>query len=88
MGFKCLHYSVTESSGSVEITIIKKIEMEVTIGYRTIADTAFAPKDFSHVDEHITFGPREIEKKIQIPIVDDDEWEPDLDFIVELYDPT
>ena len=62
--------------------------MEVTIGYRTVADTAYAPKDFSHVDEHITFGPREIEKKIQIPIVDDDEWEPDLDFFVELYDPT
>ena len=29
-----------------------------------------------------------MEKKIQIPIVDDDEWEPDLDFFVELYDPT
>jgi len=25
--------------------------------------------------------------KIQIPIVDDEEWEPDLDFFVELYDP-
>ena len=24
--------------------------------------------------------------KIQIPIVDDEEWEPDLDFFVELYD--
>lgn len=64
VGFKCIHYSVTESSGSVEITIIKKCAMEVTIGYRTVADTAFAPKDFSHVDEHITFSPREIEKKI------------------------
>ena len=27
-------------------------------------------------------------KVIQVPIVDDDEWEPDLDFFVELYDPT
>jgi len=25
LGFKCLHYSVTESNGSVEITIIKKV---------------------------------------------------------------
>lgn len=24
LGFKCLHYSVTESNGSVEITIVKK----------------------------------------------------------------
>ena len=33
-------------------------------------------------------GKREAEKKIQIPIVDDDEWEPDLDFFVDLYDPS
>ena len=25
LGFKCLHYSVTESNGTVEITIIKKV---------------------------------------------------------------
>lgn len=24
LGFKCLHYSVTESNGNVEITLIKK----------------------------------------------------------------
>lgn len=30
---------------------------------------------------------RETEIKIHIPIIDDDEWEPDLDFFVELYDP-
>jgi hypothetical protein len=29
----------------------------------------------------------ENEIKINIPIVDDEEWEPDLDFLVELYDP-
>jgi len=32
-------------------------------------------------------GRKENEKKILIPIVDDVEWEPDLDFYVELYDP-
>jgi len=25
IGFKCLHYSVTESNGTVEVTIVKKI---------------------------------------------------------------
>lgn len=29
---------------------------------------------------------KENELVIQIPIVDDEEWEPDLDFFVELYD--
>lgn len=88
VGFKCLHYSVTESNGYVEISIVKKCSSEITIGYRTIADTAFAPKDFSHVDEHLTFNPRDMEKRVKVPIIDDDEWEPDLDFFVELYDPT
>jgi hypothetical protein len=63
VGFKCLSYSVTESSGIVEITIVKKCADEITLGYRTIADTAFAPKDFTHVDEQITFGAKEVEKK-------------------------
>lgn len=41
VGFKCLHYSVTESNGHVEITIVKKIlSQEITIGVRTINDTA------------------------------------------------
>ena len=35
----------------------------------------------------MTLKKRDTELKIQIPIVDDDEWEPDLDFFVELYDP-
>ena len=89
VGFKCLHYSVTESSGTVELTIVKKQpNSELTFGYRTIADTATAPKDYTHCDEVITIKKREQEKKIYIPVVDDDEWEPDLDFFVELYDPT
>jgi hypothetical protein len=25
LGFKCLHYSVTESNGTVEVTIVKKV---------------------------------------------------------------
>lgn len=28
----------------------------------------------------------DIEKKIEIPIIDNNEWEPDLDFLVELYE--
>jgi hypothetical protein len=61
---------------------------EMTIGFRTVADTAYAPKDFTHVDYHIHFGAREFSKKVCVPIVDDDEWNPDLNFFVELYDPS
>ena len=88
LGFKCLHYSVTESNGTVEITIIKKVaNQELTFGYRTVPGTAITPKDYTHCEEVVTMKKRETETKIHIPIVDDDEWEPDLDFFVELYDP-
>lgn len=56
VGFKCLHYSVTESNGHVEITIVKKIiSQELTIGVRTINDTAIAPKDYTAIDEILEF---------------------------------
>jgi len=87
LGFKCLHYSVTESNGNVELTIIKKVQQEITFGYRTIADSATAPKDYTHTEEIVQMKKRDTEHKILIPIVDDEEWEPDLDFFVELFDP-
>lgn len=60
----------------------------MTIGYRTVPDTATHPKDYTHRDEIISIKKRgDSEFKIKIPIIDDAEWEPDLDFFVELYDP-
>lgn len=89
VGFKCLHYSVTESNGHVEVTIVKKlINQELIVGVRTVDDTAISPKDYKEINHEISFGKREQEKKIEIPIVDDEEWNPDLEFWVELYDPT
>lgn len=80
---------MTESNGCVEVTIVKKlINQELIVGVRTKDDTAISPKDYKGIDTEVTFGKRENEKKIEIGIVDDEEWNPDLEFIVELYDPT
>ena len=49
--------------------------------------TATSPKDYQHEDKIHTMQASENEFKFEIPIVDDEEWEPDLDFAVELYDP-
>lgn len=39
--FKCLHYSVTESAGHVEVTIVKKNpKEEMTFGVKTSDGTA------------------------------------------------
>jgi hypothetical protein len=39
------------------------------------------------MDEVFTMNKRETEKSIQIKIIDNSDWQPDLDFTVELYDP-
>jgi hypothetical protein len=46
VGFKCLHYSVTESNGTVEVVIIKKKRVEYTFGIKTVEITATQPKDY------------------------------------------
>lgn len=47
VSFKCLHYSVTESAGTMTVTICKKNpNADFTFGVRTIEGTAKAGKDF------------------------------------------
>jgi hypothetical protein len=88
IGFKCLHYSVTESSGFVEITVIKKVvNQDLTFGIRTVDGTAKHPTEYETIDEVVTMKKRETEKIIQIKIIDNSDWQPDLDLKVELYDP-
>lgn len=52
VGFKCLHYSVTEASGQVEVTLQKKegVNKIIKYGVRTVADTARPNHDFKPVD--------------------------------------
>jgi hypothetical protein len=38
------------------------------------------------IDTHHEFGGTDTELKVYVEIIDNDEWEPDLDFLVELYD--
>ena len=71
LSFKCLHYSVTESAGSMNITIVKKnINTDCTFGVRTRESTAKQGKDFDQIDEVITMKKRESEKTMEIRIHD------------------
>lgn len=87
VGFKCLHYSVTEGAGTLKVDIVKRSKDELKVGVRTIDDTANAGEDYKAVDEILSFKSGEKSKTIEIEIVDDNEWEPDEDFLIELYDP-
>lgn len=53
IGFKCMHYSVTESAGTVKIQIVKKqaaMKLEQKVGVRTTEGTAKYGRDFDGID--------------------------------------
>jgi len=55
VGFKCLHYSVTESSGHVDVTIVKKIaSQDITFGIRTCDGTAKEPSEYEALHQIFT----------------------------------
>jgi len=85
-GFTCLHYSVSESSGHLRIKMSNKTATAGRVGVRTVDAEATSPKDFEAIDEIIEFKAGQKIAEVRIKIVDDDNWEPDEDFYVELYD--
>ena len=88
IGFKFVRYSVPESAERVKITIEKKTSEEITFVVKTFDDTAKSPGDYGAFEEEIKMSGFEVEREIEIEIVDDDDWNPDNNFIVQLLDPT
>jgi len=75
IGFKCNHYSVTESAGHVEVTIIKKnANQECTFGIKTCEGTAKQGTEYEHLDEVVTMRKKENSKILQIKIFDNNDW--------------
>ena len=54
-GFKCLHYSVSESSEKLKIIIIKKTKGPGSVRVRTVDAEAVAGEDFEKVDKVLDF---------------------------------
>lgn len=52
----------------------------------TIDDAAKAGEDYEAVDTQLVFAKNEKEKFVEVIIHDDDSWEPDEDFFMQLYD--
>lgn len=59
IGFQCLHYSILEGAGSIEILICNKTKDIIEVGVRTVDDTAKAPDDYHHKDEVLVFKKNE-----------------------------
>ncbi|CDW86331.1 sodium calcium exchanger 1-like [Stylonychia lemnae] len=85
-GFKCGSYSVNEAKGFVEVEILNKKKQQASIGIRTINGTAKAGEDFEKVERTLKFKKDQESYKVPIKIMDNEEWEPDEEFSVELFD--
>ena len=86
--FPCLHYSVSEGAGMLRVKIQVKTNNRLSVGVRTVDAEATSPKDYIAIDQVIDFDGGRLGKKeaeVQIKIIDDENWEPDEDFFVELY---
>jgi len=86
-GFSCLHYSVSEASGSLRINILNKKGVAGKVRVLTIDAEAIAGDDYEKVDQILEFKAGEKQQYIDVVINDDDNWEPDEDFFVQLFDP-
>jgi solute carrier family 8 (sodium/calcium exchanger) len=93
IGFRCLHYSVTESAGTLKVIILKKNpDEDIKFGVRTVDGTACAgvegnAGDYDAVDEIMNMAPGVNQLSVPVKIVDDEGIEPDEDFYIEIYDP-
>jgi len=85
-GFKCLHYSVSEASKSLRVMVLNKTGEAGVVRVATIDDAAKAGEDYEAVDTQLVFAKNEKEKFVEVIIHDDDSWEPDEDFFMQLYD--
>lgn len=85
-GFKCLHYSVSESSESLQIAVYNKNKKTCMVRVKTIDAEAKAGEDFDALDTVVNFSAGDDVKYVKVIIHDDDSWEPDEDFFVQLFD--
>ena len=86
-GFECLHYAVTECVGEFTIRIINKKLVKGKVRVSTIEGDAKAGEHFQPFEnDEIIFKEGEQSVLFKVTIFDDDQWEPNRDFYVQLKD--
>jgi hypothetical protein len=81
-------YSVSESAGSIMITVTRSsnIESEVSVFYRTSDGTASAGDDYTEVAGTLIFRAGETTKTFSVPIIDDSDVEENETIMLSLTD--
>mmetsp|Transcript_12800 Transcript_12800/g.40453 ORF Transcript_12800/g.40453 Transcript_12800/m.40453 type:complete len:759 (+) Transcript_12800:158-2434(+) len=90
VNFTAREYRVLENAGHVSL-LVRRVGGQTRVAqvdYDTMDGTAVAGKDYEPQTGTLVFQPGETTKEIKIPIIDDDEPEPDQTFCVQLHNPS
>lgn len=89
VSFKVPTYAALESDQVVVITITRDgaLEESVSVNYETFDGTATAGQDYVKTAGTLRFDPGEQTKTVSVPIIDDNECEPDETFELQLLEP-
>lgn len=85
--FDPAQYQCVESCGSIVLTVVRRgadLGTTMSVDYRTEDGTAIAGPDYHFAEGSVIFQPGESEKEIRIHIVNDDIFEKDEHFLVNL----
>merc|ERR1712027_306687 len=81
------HYTVMESVGTFEVTVIREggdMNTAVQVDYKTEDGTAASPGDYIEAVGTLTFGPGETQKMVTLEVLDDDVFEEDEHFYIRI----
>merc|ERR1719187_1410008 len=81
------HYTVMESVGTFEVTIIREggdLNTTVQVDYKTEDGTASSEGDYIEAVGTLTFGPGETQKMVTLEVLDDDVFEEDEHFYIRI----
>ncbi|EKX46956.1 hypothetical protein GUITHDRAFT_41650, partial [Guillardia theta CCMP2712] len=84
--FPAEEYSFLETAGEVFVPIVRygNVDCATTVSYETVDGTAKAGKSYQSTKGTVSFAEGEVEKTIPLTIIHDDEWNEDLNFLVNL----
>jgi len=81
------HYTVMESVGTFEVTIVREggdLNTVVQVDYKTEDGTASSEGDYIEATGTLTFGPGETQKQVTLEVLDDDVFEDDEHFYIRI----
>jgi len=81
------HYTVMESVGTFEVTVVREggdMNTTVQVDYKTEDGTACSPGDYIEAVGTLTFGPGETQKMVTLEVLDDDLFEEDEHFYIRI----